>query len=65
MSRYVTYRSNRWLLKIPVSSILDNSPLEDFIITTQMESDEAEVVKVHDHDAYLSEPTTRNFQSIE
>ncbi len=48
-----------------ILSILDNSTLEDFIITAEMDDSNVEVVHVHDKDAYLAEPTVKKFQSME
>jgi len=47
-----------------MNSILDNSTLDDFIISAEMDENAAEVVRVHDKDAYLAEPTVKVFQSM-
>lgn len=47
-----------------LSSILDNSALDDYIISAEMDEKDVEVVRVHDNDVYLVEPTTRVFQSM-
>lgn len=41
-------------------SILDNNPLDDFIFSTQMHGEDAEVRRVHRNDAYLAQPTTHS-----
>jgi large subunit GTPase 1 len=48
-----------------LNSILDNSALDDFIITAEMDETDVEVVRVHDQHAYLLEPTTKKFQSMD
>jgi hypothetical protein len=46
-------------------SILDNSTLDDFIITAEMEETEAKVVRVHQNDAFLIQPSQhQNVQSL-
>lgn len=45
-------------------SILDNSALEDYIISAEMDEADVEVVRVHNTHAYLSEPTSKVFQSM-
>ena len=46
-------------------SILDNSTLDDFIITAEMEESEAKVVRVHQNDAFLIQPSQhQNVQSL-
>eukprot|EP01035_Chromulina_nebulosa_P016882 gene16882-22370_t len=47
-----------------MNSILDNSTLDDFIISAEMDENAVEVVRVHDRDAYLAEPTIKVFQSM-
>lgn len=39
-------------------SILDNSALDDFIITAEMDDEEADVHRVHQNDVFLVEPST-------
>lgn len=45
-------------------SILDNSALDDYIISAEMDENDVEVVRVHNFDAYLTEPTIRKFQTM-
>lgn len=47
-----------------LNSILDNSALDDFIITAEMDDADVEVVRVHDQHVYLYEPTTRKAQNL-
>ena len=47
-----------------LNSILDNSALDDFIISAEMDQSEVEVVKITNNEAYLAEPTTKVFQSM-
>ena len=47
-----------------MSSILESSELEDYIISQEMDDTDAEVVRVHNQDAFLVEPTTKVFQSM-
>lgn len=45
-------------------SILENTSLEDYIASAEMDGNGVEVVHVHDNDAYLIEPTQRIFQKM-
>lgn len=46
-------------------SILENSALDDFIVTAEMGGEQAEVVRVHKHDAFLLQPSVHaQLQSI-
>ena len=47
-----------------MASILESSHLEDYIVSAEMDENDAEVVRVHDHDAYLVEPTNHVVQSL-
>jgi large subunit GTPase 1 len=45
---------------VNMSSILDNSHLDDFVATTEMSGSEVEVHRVHQNHAFLVEATVRN-----